>query len=153
MNSGSCNLGCFQDSCTNQRGTKASATFWHMGSQVWISSNLGLEQSGKSTPSFRCRKGKLSCLDACLSIKKTFWLSRQNGTIWFLVSKIEVAKMGIAKWSRWDGTNPFIHITGDQRLVRIAPPSLPPHHMVLCPDPTQLTCGEGVWCHKSKSLS
>ena len=24
--------------------------------------------------------------------------------------------------------------------------------IVLCPDPTQLTWGEGVWCHKSKSL-
>ena len=23
---------------------------------------------------------------------------------------------------------------------------------VSCPDPTQLTRGEGVWCHKSKSL-
>ena len=24
--------------------------------------------------------------------------------------------------------------------------------LVSCPDPTQLTRGEGVWCHKSKSL-
>ena len=24
--------------------------------------------------------------------------------------------------------------------------------LVSCPDPTQLTWGEGVWCHKSKSL-
>ena len=26
------------------------------------------------------------------------------------------------------------------------------HMVLLCPDPTQLTWGEGVWCHKSKSL-
>jgi len=24
--------------------------------------------------------------------------------------------------------------------------------LVLCPDPTQLTRGKGIWCHKSKSL-
>ena len=26
------------------------------------------------------------------------------------------------------------------------------HTVVSCPDPTQFTRGEGVWCHKSKSL-
>ena len=25
--------------------------------------------------------------------------------------------------------------------------------LVLCPDPTQFTQGEGVWCHKFKSLA
>ena len=68
-------------SCTNRRGTKTGATIlcmkWIKEAQVWISSDLGLEQSGKSTPSLLncCRKGKLSCLDVCLSVKKNLFLA------------------------------------------------------------------------------
>ena len=42
-----------------------------------------------------CRKGKLSFLDACFSVKKLFWLSRQNGTILHLVGEMGVGEMGL----------------------------------------------------------
>ena len=109
-----CNVGCCQGTCINRRGTKTGATVWCMKwikvAQVykWISSNLGFEQSGKSTLSLLVVEKATSLAWMFVLVSKNyFWLSRRNGTIWFLVGEMGLAAflliMATANW-------PFCHL-------------------------------------------
>ena len=101
INSGqirSCNLGCFQGSCTKQRGTKTGA-------------NCLVCEINKRSPSvdilwFRvwanwkkypftpcCRKGKLSCLDVCQ--KAIFGWVGEMTQFDFSVGETGVGEMGL----------------------------------------------------------
>ena len=97
-------------SCTNQRGTKTGATVWCLKwrneAQVWISSDSGLEQSGKSIPSpLVVEKASSVARMFVLVSKNYFWLSRRNGTIWCLVGKMGVGEMGLTHWKEVSVTN------------------------------------------------